>query len=412
MRIVRRVVARFVALVRADTAGVRAGFVALCVSAATGLIAGLTLGKIDQTLAELPGLLILVPAAVGMRGNVFGALGSRLGTSVHTGTFRLSRRLDTEVGQNLAAAVLLSLALSWILAVAAKAIAAATGHGSIGVGDYIVISVLGGLIPIVVVMAMTVGITALGVRRGWDVDNVAAPIVTAAADSITLPSLWLATHLVGRGSALSTSAAWACSLVGVVSLVVGLRANRLAILQRIVKESVPVLVVSGLISMFAGLAIQGRFSTLARYQILLVLIPPLLSLSGSLAGILSSRVATKLHLGLLDPRRVSVRAIGEDLVLVYLLSTAIFAVLGVGAAGFADLLDLTAPSPMSLLGVAMLAGLLATTLTNVVGYATALATYRLELDPDNFGIPVTGACSDLLGAMALLLAIVALGLTV
>ena len=411
MRILRRVVARFVALVRADTAGVRAGFVALCVSAATGLIAGLTLGKIDNTLAELPGLLILVPAAVGMRGNVFGALGSRLGTSVHTGTFRLSRRLDTEVGQNLAAAVLLSLSLSWILAVAAKAIAAATGHGSIGVGDYVVISVVGGLVPIVVVMAMTVGITAFGVRRGWDVDNVAAPIVTAAADSITLPSLWLATHLVGRAPAFSATATWACTIVGVASLVVGLRAKRLPILRRIVKESVPVLVVSGVISMFAGLAIQGRFSTLARYQILLVLIPPLLSLSGSLAGILSSRIATKLHLGLLDPHRVSVRAIGEDLVLVYLLSTAIFAVLGLGAAACAELLGLSAPDLASVLGVAMLAGVLATTLTNVVGYATALATYRLELDPDNFGIPVTAACSDLLGAIALMLAIVALGLS-
>jgi mgtE-like transporter len=411
MRLFRRIVARFVALVRADAAGVRAGFVALCVSAATGLIAGITLGKIDHTLAELPGLLILVPAAVGMRGNVFGALGSRLGTAVHTGTFRLSRRLDTEVGQNLAAAVLLSISLSWILAIAAKAIAAATGHGSISVVDYVVISVVGGLIPIAVVMAITVGVTALGVRRGWDVDNVAAPIVTAAADSITLPSLWLATHLVGGGGPFTPIVAGVCTVLGLVSLAAGLRTKALPIMRRVVQESVPVLIVSGVISMFAGLTIQGRFGTLSRYQILFVLIPPLLSLSGSLAGILSSRVATKLHLGLLDPKRFSIRAIGEDLVLVYVLSTSIFAVLGLGTAGVADLLNLTAPSTVSVLAASMLAGVLATTLTNVIGYGAALATYRLELDPDNFGIPLTAACSDLLGAIALMLALVALGLT-
>ena len=43
----RRTGARFVALLRADPAGVRAGFVALLISTATGLIAGITLGKIE-----------------------------------------------------------------------------------------------------------------------------------------------------------------------------------------------------------------------------------------------------------------------------------------------------------------------------------------------------------------------------
>lgn len=410
MRLLRRIVARFVALVRADTAGVRAGFVALCVSAATGLIAGVTLGAIDHTLADLPGLLILVPAAVGMRGNVFGALGSRLGTSVHTGTFRLSRRLDTEVGQNIAAAVLLSISLSWILAVAAKAIAAATGHGSISVADYMVISVVGGLVPIVVVLAITIGITALGARRGWDVDNVAAPVVTAAADSITLPSLWLATHLVGGSGAFVPIVATACTVLGIASLVAGLRSKALPITRRVVQESVPVLIVSGIVSMFAGLTIQGRFGALSRYQILFVLIPPLLSLSGSLAGILSSRLATKLHLGTLDPRRLSLRAIGEDLVLVYMLSAVIFSILGIGATAIAAALGLSSPSVALVLAASLIAGLAATTLTNIVGYAGALATYRLELDPDNFGIPLTAACSDLLGAIALMLTIVALGL--
>src|SRR5690348_15953425 len=96
-RLPRRLGARFVVLLRADFPGVRAGFVALLISAGTGLIAGITLGKISTTIEELPGLIILVPAAVGMRGNVFGALGSRLGTSVHAGTFRLTARIDTEV---------------------------------------------------------------------------------------------------------------------------------------------------------------------------------------------------------------------------------------------------------------------------------------------------------------------------
>ena len=118
----RAVVARFRALLHSDAAGVRAGFVALLLSSGGDLLAGLTLGSITGTLEALPGLLVLVPAAIGMRGNVFGALGSRLGTSIHTGTFRMSRRLDTVVGQNLAASISMSLSVSLALAVLAKAI--------------------------------------------------------------------------------------------------------------------------------------------------------------------------------------------------------------------------------------------------------------------------------------------------
>src|SRR6476619_8655086 len=121
-RLPRRVGARFVALLRSDAAGVRAGFVALLISSGGDLLAGLTLGSITGTLESLPGLLVLVPAAIGMRGNVFGALGSRLGTAVHTGTFRMSGRRDTLVGQNLAASLSRSLSVSLVLAILAKVI--------------------------------------------------------------------------------------------------------------------------------------------------------------------------------------------------------------------------------------------------------------------------------------------------
>src|SRR6476469_4128008 len=119
----RAVIARFRALLRSDAAGVRAGFVALLLSSGGDLLSGLTLGSITGTLERLPGLLVLVPAASGMRGNIFGALGSRLGTAIHAGTYRLSRRADTLVGQNLVASLALSLSISLVLAVLAKAIA-------------------------------------------------------------------------------------------------------------------------------------------------------------------------------------------------------------------------------------------------------------------------------------------------
>src|SRR5689334_13185022 len=145
-RLTKRYRAHLVNLLRAESADVRQGFAALLVSSFGDLVAGVTLGVITGTLEKLPGLLVVVPAAIGMRGNIFGALGSRLGTAIHTGQFSLSRRRDTIVGQNLVAALLLSVSISFVLGVLAKAIAVAFAvPGSISILDFVVISVLGGI---------------------------------------------------------------------------------------------------------------------------------------------------------------------------------------------------------------------------------------------------------------------------
>src|SRR6266550_3120143 len=157
--LLRRFGARLRALVGSDAASVRQGLAALLVSSGGDLLAGLTLGAITGTLSALPGLLVLVPAAIGMRGNIFGALGSRLGTAIHTGTFRISRRTDTVVGQNIVASLALTLSISLALAVLAKAVAIGFGlTHTISVADFVVISMVGGALSSVVVLGITLGV--------------------------------------------------------------------------------------------------------------------------------------------------------------------------------------------------------------------------------------------------------------
>src|SRR5215470_10404344 len=356
----RAVVARFRALLRSDAAGVRAGFYALLLSSGGDLIAGLTLGSITGTLESLPGLLVLVPAAIGMRGNVFGALGSRLGTAIHTGTFTLSRRMDTAVGQNLAAAISLSLSISLVLAVLAKVVCVGFGlENSISIGDFVVISVIGGFLSSIVVLAITVAVAQLSTRRNWDLDNVSSPIVTAAGDMVTLPALFLATYLAGLAW-VTPIVAILCAIVGIAALVRSLR-SPYPILRRIARESVPILVI-------AGLTIQKRFEAFLVYPALLVLVPPFLEDSGSLGAILGARVSTKLHLGTLDPRRWRLRAVGEDVLLVYLYAIPVFLLLGVSADIASAVVGLRSPGSLEMNAVAMLAGLVATTFAVLVGF--------------------------------------------
>ncbi len=377
-----RLIRRFRAVVRSDPAGVGAGFVALLLSSGGDLLAGLTLGAITGTLEALPGLLVLIPAAIGMRGNIFGGLGSRFSTAIHAGTFRASRRLDTLVGQNVAASLALSLSISLVLAVLAKAVSVAFGvANSISIVDFVVISVVGGTLSSVVVLLVVVVVTATSVRFDLDLDNVNTPIVTAAGDMVTLPGLFVATYLVGIAW-FTPVVATVCVIAGLVALVLSLRA-RLPILRGIVRESVPILALAGAVDVIAGITIEKRIDSFLLYPALLVLVPPFLEDSGALGGILSSRVATKLHLGTVNLSRSPWRAVGEDILLVFAYAVPVFFLLGVSADVVAAVFDLHSPGVLQMIGVSMLAGVFATTAAVLVGYYGAVATYRLGLDPDN-----------------------------
>ncbi|MCY4665955.1 MAG: magnesium transporter [Acidimicrobiaceae bacterium] len=391
-----------------DLLAVRSAFGALVMAAVASLVAGLILASITDTLEELPGLLLLVPAAIAVKGNIFGALGSRLGTSIHAGTFRLSNRWDSVMAQNAVASVALSLALGVALAVMAKGAALAFNISpTMSLADFVVISALGCLIAAFVVLAFTLATTAGAVRYGWDLDNVVAPMVTVAGDVVTLPSLVVAAELAGF-EILTPSVAWTLGVVSVLSVVWALR-SRLLELRTIMRESIPVLIAAGMLDLVAGITVEKRIDDFVTFPVLLVLLPGYLATAGALGGVLSSRLSTKLHLGLARP---SVMPSGEarvDLATTFALSIPVFALLGLVSSIAAGLTGHAGPSLAELVAVAVLGGLLATVLIVVVAYYGTLAAVRFGLDPDTYGIPMVTSSLDLAGAFTLIVSVVLVG---
>ena len=95
---------------------------ALALAAATSLITGFTFAFFADTLRANPGLLLFIPAAFGLRGNVFGPLGSRLSTAMAAGTMNWSWRRDSLLGQNVIGAMASSLVAALGLAVIAEVV--------------------------------------------------------------------------------------------------------------------------------------------------------------------------------------------------------------------------------------------------------------------------------------------------
>lgn len=392
-----------------DAAGARQGLVSLAVNSSTSLVAGAFLGAIVGTLESFPGLLVLVPAAIGMRGNIFGAFGNRVSTSIHAGTFNLSARRDTVLGQNVLAAAVLTLGVSLLGAVAAKTIAVGLGvPGTIGVLDLALVSLLGGVLASVVVLAATVSLTAGAVRYGWDLDNVCAPVVSTLGDVLTLPALFLATFALGI-AVVTTGLAVVLVAGAVAATVWGLRTH-LAELRRIVRESLPVLVAAASLSALAGVTLERSFEDLAAYPALFVLLPAFVSSAGALGGILSARLSSKLLLGLIEPTPVPGREARADVGFVAVLAVPVCVFNGVGAHLVGLALDQRSPGLVAMVGASLLAGMLVMVSVAAVSYYGTVAAFRTGLDPDTYGIPVVSSSVDFTGALTLIVVITSLGI--
>lgn len=381
---------------------------ALAFAATTSLVTGFTLAAVTDTLALFPGLLLLIPAAIGLRGNVFGPLGSRLSTAIQTGTFSWTWRTDSVLGQNVIGAMASSLVAAVGLAVIAHLVAQLPGRSSaldsaggepLDIFDLIVVSVFGGTVASVVVLGITLGLAVASVRFGWDLDNVTAPLVSASGDFVTLPSLVLATLLVQQGNV--TRAFAAVFAVIAIAVVVVIVRSALTTTRRILLESVPVLLSAGSLSLVAGVVLERSIGRFLTYSVLLILLPGYLAAAGALGGILSSRLSTKVHLGLIQAARFPRGGARSDIRITFTLALPIFILLAtlagtVGATG-----ERTSPGLGLLILVAVSGGLVATTFVAAIAYYGTLLVVRFGLDPDNHGIPMVSASLDVVGSLTL-----------
>jgi mgtE-like transporter len=395
---------------RAERRTLRQGLAALTLSTLASFVAGLTLGHITDTLTQLPGLLVLIPAAVGMRGTIFGAIGARLGTSTHAGLFEVTLDRGGVLYQNIEVALITTFTSALWLAILARLATLAFGQHSISIWDFVTISVVGGALGSVFILLFTIGLSVLSYRRGYDLDAVATPMVTALGDMGTLPTLFLATFIT-RNHAVNAVVAAVCVVVCIYSLVRVITTD-LKPVRRIVAEMAAVILLTPLVDIAAGAVLQAKEPVLTALPGLLILIPPFVSQAGALGGILSSRLSSKLQLGLITTRGLPESPALLDAGLVVVFGVAIFTFIGAVALVLANLTGLAHPGAGTMIGGTLLAGVLALPVVIGVGYYLAIVTSRFGLDPDNQSVPIITSVMDLVGVAAVLIAMATLGVAI
>ncbi len=160
-----------------------------------GVFAGIILVKMIDAIEMIPGLLVLVPAILGMRGNISCTLGSRLGSAIHLG---LISRIEhnPELINNVAGSLTLSLIMSVVLGILAHLFTVALGMQSVGVVVLVSIAVFAGVSSGLILAVIAVVITIGAFRYGIDPDNVTTPALGTLGDVITMLMVFCAAEAV------------------------------------------------------------------------------------------------------------------------------------------------------------------------------------------------------------------------
>ncbi|MGH2635956.1 MAG: magnesium transporter, partial [Actinomycetota bacterium] len=246
-------------------------------------------------------------------------------------------------------------------------------------------------------------------RKSWDLDSVSTPMVTALGDMATIPSLLLASFLLEAPAANAV----ASTLLVAVALYAAARSYTTDVpgVRRIAIEMTPVILLTPILDILAGGLLQSHEVQLFAFPAVLAIVPPFISQAGALGGIFSSRVSSKLHLGVIEPRTWPELPALVDAALVAGAGVVVFTFIGAAAYGLAVLTNLDTPGAWPMIGGTLLAGAMTIPLTLVVSYEIAIFTSRFGLDPDNHGVPIITSVMDLSGVAAFLVAMTVVGVT-
>ncbi|MDG6221222.1 MAG: magnesium transporter [Candidatus Thermoplasmatota archaeon] len=385
-------------------------FFALIICVLADILTGIFLGSMTETLHLLPGLIIIIPGTIALRGNIFGTLGARLGTYLHTGqaSYDLSIRKSPVLAENVLAAIGQTLILSLATGAMASVFSTLLGISSISMSEFLVISMASGLITGAFLMAAAFKISMGSHKKGWDPDNITAPLITTAGDIITIPAIFLSAYLVigmnasGVGHMVDIVAA--VSVAASAGFVIYLVPKK-KMMTLIIKQSIPVLLICVVLATFSGLMLEARLDSLILFAALLVMVPPLNGEAGNLGAILASRLSSAALLGTSKVGAIPDREAMKSILAIQILVMLLFPILGVLVHFFAGFAGFSSPGLALMVSVSLLSGIIISAVATAIAYYFTYFSYRIGVDPDNVVIPIITATMDMVGIMVLIFSI-------
>lgn len=382
---------------------IKESFIALLICALGDLFAGIILGNMTFFLETFPGLLVIIPGAIGMRGNIFGSFASRLSTNLHIGMISPKFEFSEQLNDNIISSFVLTLLLSMFLAIIAKLFCILFHYESISTVDLILISVIAGVISNLIMLPITMLISFRSFNHGWDPDNVTTPIIAAVGDLFTLPaiiaSVYILTYL---NSYLLIKDIISIIIVILIIIALIYTIKRGEESKKIIYQSTPVLLLCSFLGVSAGGILNSSVETLLTNPSLLTLLPLFSGVSGSLISILSARLSSGLHYGLIEPLKKPTGESIHNFLICYILAVVMYPLIGFIAEDSTDILGLTGVGFVNIISISTISGFILLSLMIFVVYFISITSYNRDLDPDNIVIPISTSVTDAISSLTLI----------
>lgn len=164
------------------------------ISVTGGIIAGFGLTLFLDKILEHPGLFILLPGLLAMRGDISGTMGARLSAALQLHRLSAKVKHSKVIRDNTIASFVLALVGSLCLGLVAF-FATWLFFGVVS-PSIIFIAVIATIISSVFMLPLTTGAVFWLFRHGFDPDDILGPYITTIGDIIMVSSLFLAVVVI------------------------------------------------------------------------------------------------------------------------------------------------------------------------------------------------------------------------
>lgn len=370
-------------------------------------VTGFILTGMENKLAALPGLIILVPAITDLKGNVGAAFGERLSTMLHLGFVKPITKVSNAIKNNILASFTLTVSGAFLIGISAAAISNLLQIKTIGVIRLSMISTTAGIISSVLLLPLVFVFVFTSFRHHIDPDNIIAPMLPVAGDIIAISAVFIGATLTMK---LLPIKPVILVLFAAFPFVVGFakkskrRNNKLPKRYHyfpIIKQSLPILIFCFAIGITSGIFLQNARKIFLIYPALLALIPQVVAQGGSIGGIVGSRVSTTLYLGSAQPFKFS-KEIRKNFTAGIIMGLVVALLVGIASLIIIYITKANAPPLTQIFLVAFLSLFILSTLMSVIAIFISFFSFKIGIDPSNVVIPVITSIGDITGIIVLL----------